>query len=141
MGAGVRSGNVLRQTPDSGWVAAEYVDRVPALGNSSAAFLRRERHVIREPLDGPVAEQDDLLVAERLHIRGVLPERMLDWYEQAIKEDDYRPIGYAWWPMPAAVRRTERFKKLVRDAGLVDYWRAHGWPDLCRPVGDDFACD
>jgi len=25
---------------------------------------------------------------------------------------------------------------------LVDYWKAHGWPDLCRPVGsDDFVCD
>ena len=27
-------------------------------------------------------------------------------------------------------------------AGLVDYWRARGWPDLCRPMGaDDFVCD
>jgi hypothetical protein len=26
--------------------------------------------------------------------------------------------------------------------GLVDYWREHGWPDLCRADGtDDFACD
>jgi hypothetical protein len=24
----------------------------------------------------------------------------------------------------------------------VDYWRARGWPDLCRPMGaDDFVCD
>ena len=40
------------------------------------------------------------------------------------------------------VRKTERFKALVRKAGLVDYWRARGWPDLCRPMGaDDFVCD
>jgi hypothetical protein len=39
-------------------------------------------------------------------------------------------------------RSTERFKTLVRQFGLVDYWREHGWPDLCRPVGtDDFICD
>jgi hypothetical protein len=39
------------------------------------------------------------------------------------------------------VRKTERFKAYVRKAGLVDYWRARGWPDLCRPVGtDDFVC-
>ena len=26
--------------------------------------------------------------------------------------------------------------------GMVDYWRARGWPDLCRPVGtNDFVCD
>jgi hypothetical protein len=40
------------------------------------------------------------------------------------------------------VRKTERFKTLVRAAGLVDYWKARGWPDLCHPVGaDDFACN
>jgi hypothetical protein len=49
-----------------------------------------------------------------------------------------------WDPYPsfATSRKTERFKSLVRRMGLVDYWRAHGWPDLCRPTsGDDFACD
>jgi len=33
------------------------------------------------------------------------------------------------------------FKQLVRNEGLVDYWRVYGWPDLCRPLGDDdFQC-
>ena len=42
----------------------------------------------------------------------------------------------------APVRKTERFKKFLRDAGLVNYWRARGWPDVCHPVGtDDFACE
>jgi len=70
------------------------------------------------------------------------PERMLDWPEKAAKDGDYRPLSTVWWPTPPAMRKTERFKILVRNAGLVDYWRAHGWPDLCRPVGtDDFICD
>src|SRR5262245_32012104 len=70
------------------------------------------------------------------------PERMLDWYEKAMKEGDYRPLGFAWWPTPSSVRKTERFKTFVRDAGLVDYWRARGWPDLCKPVGaNDFECN
>jgi hypothetical protein len=39
------------------------------------------------------------------------------------------------------VRKLPGFKAMVREAGLVDYWRAHGWPDYCRPVGDaDFSC-
>ena len=42
----------------------------------------------------------------------------------------------------APARRTERFKALMRKNGLVDYWRANGWPDLCHPTtGDDFICD
>jgi hypothetical protein len=41
----------------------------------------------------------------------------------------------------ALLRKTERFKALVRQFGLVDFWRARGWPDLCRPTGaDDFVC-
>ena len=47
-----------------------------------------------------------------------------------------------WEPKLAPLRKTERFKALVRKMGLVDYWRARGWPELCRPVGaDDFVCD
>ena len=70
------------------------------------------------------------------------PERMLDWPEKAVSEGDYRPIQFLWWPTPSSVRKTERFKALVRKAGLVDYWRTKGWPDLCHPFGtDDFVCD
>ena len=47
-----------------------------------------------------------------------------------------------WLPEYAPLRKTERFKAFVRKAGIVDYWRERGWPDLCRPVGtDDFTCD
>jgi Flp pilus assembly protein TadD len=47
-----------------------------------------------------------------------------------------------WFPAAAPVRKSERFKTSARDAGLLDYWRARGWPDLCHPVGaDDFACN
>ena len=47
-----------------------------------------------------------------------------------------------WDPLYAPVRKSPRFKKYVRETGLVDYWRARGWPDLCRPMGaDDFECN
>jgi hypothetical protein len=40
------------------------------------------------------------------------------------------------------VRKTARVKALMRKAGLVDDWRARGWPDLCCPMGaHDFVCD
>lgn len=46
-----------------------------------------------------------------------------------------------WSPAFLEARKTERFKQLARKAGLVDYWRARGWPDLCHPTtGDDFVC-
>jgi tetratricopeptide (TPR) repeat protein len=70
------------------------------------------------------------------------PERMLDWPEQALKNGASNQLRWIWWPTPSSVRKTERFKTLMRNAGIVDYWRARGWPDLCRPIGaDDFICD
>jgi TolB-like protein/DNA-binding winged helix-turn-helix (wHTH) protein len=49
--------------------------------------------------------------------------------------------GLLWRPVMSEVRRLAGFKDLVRREGLVDYWRAHGWPELCRPTtADDFEC-
>ena len=46
-----------------------------------------------------------------------------------------------WLPSMHDVRQLPRFKAFVTELGLVEYWREFGWPDLCRPIGDeDFAC-
>lgn len=45
-----------------------------------------------------------------------------------------------WEPGMRDVRRLPGFRALVERMGLADYWREHGWPDLCAPAGDDFAC-
>jgi len=42
----------------------------------------------------------------------------------------------------AAMRQTEVFRTALADMGLLDFYREHGWPDLCHPIGqDDFQCD
>jgi Tfp pilus assembly protein PilF len=75
------------------------------------------------------------------------PDRVLEPYEE-VAETGYAPnvyiqfIGLLWHPAYSPVRRTERFKAFARKVGLVEYWHAKGWPDLCQPVGvDDFICD
>jgi tetratricopeptide (TPR) repeat protein len=52
------------------------------------------------------------------------------------------PRSYAlWYPLMSEVRQLQGFKELVTDLNLVAYWRASGWADLCRPLGeDDFEC-
>jgi adenylate cyclase len=46
------------------------------------------------------------------------------------------------YPFETGVRTNPRFKEIVRELGLVDYWRASGnWGDFARPLGtDDFEC-
>ena len=63
---------------------------------------------------------------ERVGVRGLTPPA----------------ARYLWSSDVAPARGTERFKSFARAAGYVDYWRVHGWPDRCRPIGaDDFVCD
>jgi TolB-like protein len=53
-----------------------------------------------------------------------------------------RRLWKIWLPIMQETRKTTRFKEFVKEIGLVDYWKEYGWPDLCRPVGDDdFVCD
>jgi hypothetical protein len=50
-------------------------------------------------------------------------------------------IRALWMPVMRDVRKLPAFKNLMPESGLVDYWRAYGWSDFCRPVDDeDFAC-
>jgi adenylate cyclase len=43
-----------------------------------------------------------------------------------------------WFPFETGLRADPRFKQIVRELGLYDYWRASGkWGDFARPLGDD----
>ena len=49
---------------------------------------------------------------------------------------------YVWFPEYAAYRRTADFRKFARALGFETYWRKHGFPPQCKPVGkDDFECN
>jgi len=72
------------------------------------------------------------------------PERVLEFYEDEISAGYFQPISATWFwhPTYAAVRKTERFKNVVRGLGLVEYWGARGWPPQCRPAGmGNFSCE
>jgi adenylate cyclase len=51
-------------------------------------------------------------------------------------------LPYWWFPYPLEFHSSPHRKRLMRDAGLPDYWRKHGFPPQCRPKGaDNFECD
>ena len=42
-----------------------------------------------------------------------------------------------WQPLFVPIRNHPRFKQMVKDVGLIDYWRKSGnWGDFARPVGE-----
>jgi tetratricopeptide (TPR) repeat protein len=60
----------------------------------------------------------------------------------ATQIDPVRAAFSLWEPVFHAMRALPGFKSLATQMGLVDYWRAYGWNDLCHPVGErDFECD
>jgi TolB-like protein len=72
------------------------------------------------------------------------PERVLDYYERNVEAGwmTNAATSFLWSASYAPARKTERFKVLARKAGMVEYWRAKGWPDFCHPTtGDDFVCN
>jgi hypothetical protein len=78
-----------------------------------------------------------------LHVGA--PERSLEVYEDDVKVGlaggHGNAFSYLWHPSYAPARKTERFRSLMRDGGMVYYWRQRGWPDYCRPIGqNDFVC-
>jgi TolB-like protein/tetratricopeptide (TPR) repeat protein len=56
---------------------------------------------------------------------------------------DITPTPAVFWDAAfAGYRRSEKFKTTVKNFGVYDYWRKHGFPSQCRAVGaNDFACD
>jgi hypothetical protein len=47
-----------------------------------------------------------------------------------------------WIPAAKQHRQDDAMKLWARSSGYEALWRERGWPDLCRPVGDDdWECD
>ncbi|HXD50622.1 MAG TPA: hypothetical protein VN689_01945, partial [Burkholderiales bacterium] len=124
------SAAALREMPATNYVpgmlenAAKVLDSAPAKTASPAALPRLGN-----------------MSFAYMHVGA--PERVLEFYEDEVKGGYFQPISTTWFwhPSYATVRKTDRFKKLSRDLGLVDYWRVRGWPAQCRPLnGNDFTC-
>ncbi len=42
-----------------------------------------------------------------------------------------------WDPVRADFRGSSAFRRIIERQGVPEYWREHGYPPQCRPVGDD----
>ena len=112
----------------------------PAYSLSRAAAIRILRTA---PAAAPPNDSPELGTLDWVYIYAGAPERFLSNYEKGTRIGYYAGAnnGLEWAPAYAEIRKTERFKKYIRDAGILAYWRAKGWPDRCHPTtGDDFEC-
>lgn len=114
---------------DTGRVSHELLD-------TAAKLLRTAPTRVTNPAGLPVFSDRLSFVYAYVGAR----DRIMEAPERDLVNGEFWSIP--WYPEWAPLRRTERFKALARKAGLVDYWRARGWPDMCHPTGkDDFSCE
>lgn len=60
---------------------------------------------------------------------------------RATLNDVWTSLFWLWLPVFDEVRKLDSFKQLLSESGVVDYWREHGWPPVCQPLGEDFTCE
>lgn len=107
-------------------------------------FADREaaRAIVRKAFEDP-ANQDPTRLNIIARYASVFGDRDLTLAALRRGMVDLRGTTFnVWIQYEPGLRTDPRFKDIVRDVGLVDYWRSSGnWADFCKPVGtDDFEC-
>jgi hypothetical protein len=69
----------------------------------------------------------ELLFSDSRYLGGAFPTEI-------IFINMFKPDG-------SALRQDPRFRNLVVETGLLDYWRQWGWSDYCEADGDSFRCN
>ena len=63
---------------------------------------------------------------------------MLDYHRDAPTETKFILF---FLPDAGKLRQDPRFREMIVDSGLLDYWKEWGWSDYCRADGERFQCD
>ena len=136
-----------------------FVSAFALSGNKAAALLMADRATHRtgapikdwvELIENPDLDRREALEAldrwvERENIDVNRFEPMLiafGGYDRATHESE-RVYSYSiWLPEFAKFRQSPHFKRVVSEFDMLTFWRSHGFPPQCRPIGDDdFECD
>jgi tetratricopeptide (TPR) repeat protein len=127
-------------------IALEQASRAMALEHILVDILdkpKAARAAIRQAFDDP-AYQDPTRIAFIAVYADHFGDKDLALAAMRREYIDLNGVSLAslWWPYETGLRADARFKELLRDMGLADYFRESGnWGDFCRPLGrDDFEC-
>jgi hypothetical protein len=86
-----------------------------------ASLVKRHPQIARAQFQWGMLLRDYALAAEQEELIGTLIEH--------------------WDPVYEGLRASPAFKRILERIGAPAYWREHGFPPQCRPVGDgDYEC-
>jgi hypothetical protein len=135
-----------------------FVSALALSGNRVAALLLADRTTGRT--GAPIVEWVNL-IEDADTDRGDASDAFDRWLEPRPRDVNIIPMALAfgaydritsetsvayfhsiWLPEFAKFRQSPHFKRVVSEFNMQPYWRSHGFPHQCRPIGDDdFECE
>ncbi len=119
-------------------------------GASEASYIASSRALV-DPSLWPQAEAEMRAFEAKTGLlnfnRVLMPDASDHAAELIRKLDVLRERSYSSWDLLlwtkdlAYMRRDPAFQDYLRDNGILDYWKKHGFPEQCRPQGEGAACD
>ena len=128
-------GYMLRETADVmdadvRWIVPELMRALSTEAYDREAALERFRQRLRS--EGYDLDTDNY-IAGSIYLAFGFYERI---------PVDRSPAGWFWFRGYPGLAGSDAQADMIRALGIDDYWREHGFPPQCRPVGgDDFVCD
>jgi TolB-like protein len=138
----IERGEIDRLIENYGWQEDEVPTCIRARKNPELKPQMLQEYLAID-LDDPEENADPRVVAFCLAFAGD-PDAAMDILVSMTLQENWYVINRFWIHTEEVIqlRRSPRFKQMVSDMGLANFWRENGWPDLCRPVGEeDFECE
>jgi TolB-like protein len=128
-----------------------FIERLVARGdNLTAVLLMRELEMPREVQQAimaairhgtPPAQLAELLARHPRFDTPTWHIVLRDFDRAAAWEGRLTTLVSYWDPVHAGFRDSPAFRRILERLGVPAYWREHGYPPLCRPVGtDNYEC-
>lgn len=119
-------------------------------GRLKASYITSSRALV-DPSLWPQAEAEMRAFEAKTGLlnfnRVLMPDASDHAAELIRKLDVLRERSYSSWDLLlwtkdlAYLRRDPAFQDYLRDNGILDYWKKHGFPEQCRPQGEGAVCD
>lgn len=146
---GLENGYITNDIPFAPALAA-HGDRFGALSILAGTYhddpqlIRPLFRALTDPTFSEHDRQDALVLVNTAKNSGVwIPTAlwMLKAYDKILAVRTYTEPQFWWARDDAAWLKSQGRKQLMQHWRLPEYWRKHGFPPQCRPIGDsDFEC-
>jgi TolB-like protein len=131
--------------------ADTFIERLVARGDRLAAMLlmgdirlppELQQATIAAIEQGKPPAQLEALLERHPDFENPTAYMMLRAYDRAAAwEGRITTLVAQWDPVHSGFRNTPAFRRILEKQGVPDYWRVHGYPPQCRPVGaDGYEC-